>query len=113
MRVPAYEAAQCRLQGRLLEESPDLQALYQRLGVPLLTPAALLASLLLPRFDALPAAAAQQLLEYVVTRWGELKDDGELLDALKKTPFVDTGILVYGMGEIATALRRHIWPQKT
>ncbi len=101
IRVPAPEAARCRLQGKLLQESPDLQALYQRLGVPVLTPAALLASLLLPRFDALPAAAQQQLLEHVVTGWGGLKDDEELLAVLKATPFVDTGALLHGVGELS------------
>ena len=96
MRTAAPEAARRRLQRKLLGESPDLQALYQRLGVPVLTPAALLASLLLPRFDAVPAAVQRQLLQYVVEGWGGLKDDGELLAALKTTPFVDTGTLVYG-----------------
>lgn len=53
--------------------------------------AGLLAEVLLPLFTSLPPSAQQQLLQYVVQHWQELKAQTAVVTALQDTYFVETG----------------------
>lgn len=74
------------VQEKLLKADGSSDALPKVLGIRELTDADLIAEVLLPNLRTLSPSSANKLMQWIMSHWGELKQNGLLVSSLKSSP---------------------------